>query len=88
MAEARAGRAGPIQRISDYVIRAAANPVRLFVGVLAGLLVLMMAVENWPLVRFSLVGISFDLPGTILYLIFIILGMVVFWVLSWRRESA
>lgn len=64
------------------------QPVRLFFAMLAVIVVLILASENWPLVRFSLLGVRFDIPGTIVYLIFLILGMIIFWILNVRYAAA
>ncbi|MFQ6130744.1 MAG: hypothetical protein ACE5R4_01790 [Armatimonadota bacterium] len=64
------------------------QPVRLFLAILAALVVIMLVCQNWPLVRFSLLGWTFDVPGTILYLIFVIVGMVIFWILNIRYTAA
>lgn len=63
------------------------QPARVFVAVLVALVVLILAAENWPLVRFSLLGVAFDVPGTIVYLIFLIIGMVIYWVLNIRYTA-
>ncbi len=57
-----------------------AGTARTFVAMLIVLLTIILIVQNWALVRISVFGITFDLPGTLWYaLLFACGGLVGVW---------
>lgn len=70
----KAGQGAP-----GFWARLVPNPTRAFIIVLVILVVFFLAVGNWPLVRVSLLGINVDLPGTLVYVLVFLLGMLAMW---------
>lgn len=78
-------KATPRQGLAGLVERVTANPTKTFGIVLLLLAVFFLGYGNWPLVRFSLLGINVDLPGTLLYALFFLIGMLAMW--FWVRPQ-
>ncbi|MGD8237819.1 MAG: hypothetical protein PVH68_04665 [Armatimonadota bacterium] len=68
--------------------RSVLGPKAFLTGLIA-ILVIILIVQNWALVRISVFGITFDLPGTLWYVLLFACGVLtgVLWLESRRRAQ-
>lgn len=65
-----------------------AGTARTFGAMLIVLLTIILIVQNWALVRISVFGIMFDVPGTLWYVLLFAFGALVgIWLESRRRAE-
>jgi len=77
----RAGLGGSVARVRQFKWN-----LRSFLCLLAVLIVLVVLVENWVPTRFYALGLAFEMPRTVMFVVDLVIGAALMWL--WMRRSA